>query len=203
MIYDQPVVIRDRVVTVQTMVNLINMIYSKGDVINHALLSRRGFWVDEKVIAQLPYERPQSFQALMHLLKTKDRAGLVRGIEFTPNTVSFTAFPSTQDYTTRKSYEMLAEAMYRHATQTQWVCSKKQEPDNEKYYFRNWLNHIGMGGQENRTYREILLKNLEGNGSFRTKAQLAAYRTRREEEKIERRKAAIEHEELALAGAAN
>lgn len=197
--YGEPIVISDRVVTVQTMVNLLNMIHSKGEILNHALLQRRAFWVDERVIADLPYEKPASFQALTRILKTKERAGLARGIEFTPTSVIFTGFPATNDPAVRKTYEQLARAMYSNASAMKWISSKQQSPDNERYYFRNWLNHIGLSGQENATYREILLKNLDGNGTYRTKAQLVAYRSRRKEERAANLRPVTEQTALATA----
>lgn len=178
-VYNQPIVIRERVVTVQTMINLLNMLYAKGEILNHALLKRNAFRVDESVISDLAYEKPSTFPALQRIMKVQDRAGLVRGIEFTPNTVTFTGFPLTRDHIVREAYETLAASMYRYAASMKWITGMRQNVLNEKFYFRNWLNHLGLTGPENKTYREILLKNLPGNGAFRTNAQLARVRYRR------------------------
>lgn len=191
-IYDQPIVIKDRVVMVQTAINLLNMIYSKCDVLNHALGQKKAFFVDDRVIADLSYERPTTMQALYRTMRLKDRSGFVRGIEFTPNAVVFTGFPTTSDPAVRRAYEKLAEGMYKHASETKWLSSKRQLVENEKYYFRNWLNHIYLSGPENRTFREILMKNLDGNGTFRTKDQLTAFQSRRSRQRAaERREKAM------------
>lgn len=47
-------------------------------------------------------------------------------------------------------------------------CSNvPQQTENEKYAFRCWLLRLGMIGDEFKTAREILLKNLDGNSAWR------------------------------------
>lgn len=176
--YDEPIVIQDRVVSTQTMVNLLNMIYSKGDILNRVVGKPRSFWVSDRVILDLPYEHPQTFKDIARILRVRDEPKL-RGIELTPTAVTFTGFPETNDYVVRRAYEKLAEAMYGHAVNTKWISSKQQPIENERYFFRNWINHMGFKGPENKTYRDILMHNLGGNASFRTRDQFIAHKARR------------------------
>lgn len=44
---------------------------------------------------------------------------------------------------------------------------KPQQTDNEKYAMRCWMLRLGFIGDEFKTAREILLRNMEGNASWR------------------------------------
>lgn len=54
----------------------------------------------------------------------------------------------------------------------------KTQPENEKYTFRTWLLRLGMIGEEFKTARLHLLKNLEGNIAWRDPAQAEAQKAR-------------------------
>lgn len=173
--YGDAVVIKDRFIPVQTMINLINMIGAKGEVLSKSIGKANAFWVSDNIIYDLPYEDPKTFDDLHRILQTAD-GKLVRGIEFTPKSVILSGFPKTNDIVVRGAYETLAEAMYKYASTRKWVSCRRMDSSNEKYYFRIWLNHLGLGGPENKTYREIFMKNLDGNCSYRTRSQLIAHR---------------------------
>ena len=55
--------------------------------------------------------------------------------------------------------------------------SRTQSP-NEKYTFRTWLLRLGLIGDEFKTARMHLLKNLEGNIAWRDPAQAEAQKER-------------------------
>ena len=54
----------------------------------------------------------------------------------------------------------------------------KTHPENEKYTFRTWLLRLGLIGDEFKTARQHLLKNLEGNIAWRDPAQAEAQKER-------------------------
>ena len=54
----------------------------------------------------------------------------------------------------------------------------KTQPENEKYTFRTWLLRLGLIGDEFKTARQHLLKNLEGNIAWRDPAQAEAQKAR-------------------------
>lgn len=179
--YSKPIVIMDRVVTAQTVINLLNMIYSKGDLLSRIVARSRAFWADEKFIYNINYEKPKSIERIQRLSKKSDQSRLVEGIEFTQNSVTFTGFPRTKDAALRAAYEKLAEYMYRHASTVQWVSSKQTAIDSEKYAARTWINHLGMRGAENKLYRDMLLRELSGSAAFRTRDQELARQAKRDE----------------------
>ena len=55
--------------------------------------------------------------------------------------------------------------------------TKTQSP-NEKYTFRTWLLRLGLIGNEFKTARQHLLKNLDGNIAWRDPAQAEAQKER-------------------------
>ena len=51
--------------------------------------------------------------------------------------------------------------------QVRTASPREQQRENEKYALRTWLLRLGFIGEEFKTARTILLKNLDGNGSWR------------------------------------
>ena len=54
----------------------------------------------------------------------------------------------------------------------------RTQSTNEKYTFRTWLLRLGMIGEEFKTARKHLLKNLDGNIAWRDPAQAQAQKER-------------------------
>lgn len=193
--YDGPVVVKDRFIPVQTMINLINMIGAKGEILSKSVGKPNAFWISENIIYDIPYEHPTTFNELNHILLTGN-GNMVKGIEFTPTSVSFTGFPKTNDIVVRGAYETLAEAMYKYAATVKWISPRKMNNTNEKYYFHIWMNHIQLGGRQYKTYRAVLMQNLDGNCSYRTKTQQIAHRYYYESKKKEAEKMAAGTNEM-------
>ena len=53
------------------------------------------------------------------------------------------------------------------ARNQQRVSAKEKEVDNEKYAFRCFLLRLGFIGNEYKTERKILMKNLSGSAAFK------------------------------------
>lgn len=177
-----PVVVWDDNLTIRAMINLVNLIYSKGDLINRSIGRANAFWVAPDLIQILAYERPDNFEDFAQMIGVQDRLCLVKGLEFTPDSIRFTGFPDGVDCILRMTYEKLAKSICDYVKKRQWINTKKLDVENEKYYFRNFLNALGFGGAENKTYRDILLRNLDGNGAYRTNLQFMAYKSRKQSE---------------------
>lgn len=61
----------------------------------------------------------------------------------------------------------------------------KTHSDNEKYTFRTWLLRLGLIGDEFKTARGHLLKNLEGNIAWKDPAQAQAQKERLAKQRLE------------------
>lgn len=67
------------------------------------------------------------------------------------------------------AYTQLITALVEVATNSKRITAKERIVENEKYAFRCFLLRLGFIGDEYKTSRKILLKNLEGNSAFRDK----------------------------------
>ncbi len=72
----------------------------------------------------------------------------------------------------------------------------KTHSDNEKYTFRTWLLRLGLIGDEFKTARQHLLKNLEGNIAWKDPAQAQRQKERLTRQRLEQQAAASAQEVL-------
>lgn len=89
-------------------------------------------------------------------------------IETDGEKVSFPWFADGQDGDTAKAYTHFITALCDMARNQKRVTAKEKPADNEKYAFRCFLLRLGFIGAEYKGERKILLKNLSGNGSFKS-----------------------------------
>lgn len=87
-------------------------------------------------------------------------------------TIEFRCFNSTSHAGVLKSYIQLSILIAAAALNAKSASSKETIPTtgNEKYTFRVWLLKLGMIGDEFKTARLHLLKNLTGNMAWRDRA---------------------------------
>ena len=67
-----------------------------------------------------------------------------------------------------KSYIQFCLALSQMAKDVKGASSKPQQNENPKYAMRTWLLRLGFIGDEFKTARETLTKNLSGDASFRS-----------------------------------
>ena len=88
-------------------------------------------------------------------------------IEITEEKINFTWFPYTTDSDEMAAYTQFISRLCDMARDAKRVSSKPTETDNDKYAFRCFLLRLGFIGNEYKTARKILLRNLTGNSAFR------------------------------------
>lgn len=66
-----------------------------------------------------------------------------------------------------KAYIQLCLAMSEAAKTARTISPKQQQTENEKFAMRTWMIRMGMVGDEFKTAREHLIKNLKGNAAWR------------------------------------
>lgn len=95
---------------------------------------------------------------------------------FTKGTVEFRLFQFDNPTVYRKgglhagqlkSYIQLCLALSQMAKEVRSASAKPQQNQNPKYAMRTWLLRLGFIGEEFKTAREILTKNLSGDAAFR------------------------------------
>ena len=95
-------------------------------------------------------------------------------VEADAEKVSFPWFADGQDGDAAKAYTHFITALCDMARKQKRVTAKERPADNEKYAFRCFLLRLGFIGEEYKNERKILLKNLSGNGSFKSGARKGA-----------------------------
>lgn len=66
-----------------------------------------------------------------------------------------------------KAYIQLCLAMSELAKELRFASPTPQQTENDKYAFRCWMLRLGFIGDEFATAREILLRNMDGDASWR------------------------------------
>ena len=95
-------------------------------------------------------------------------------VETDAEKVSFPWFAGGQDGDAAKAYTHFINALCDMARKQKRVTAKERPADNEKYAFRCFLLRLGFIGEEYKGERKVLLKNLSGNGSFKSGARKGA-----------------------------
>ena len=95
-------------------------------------------------------------------------------VEADAEKVSFPWFADGQDGDSAKAYTHFITALCDMARRQKRVTAKERPADNEKYAFRCFLLRLGFIGEEYKGERKVLLKNLSGNGSFKSGARKGA-----------------------------
>ena len=90
---------------------------------------------------------------------------------FNKGTIEFRLFNSTLHAGEVKAYIQLCLAISHQALVQKSARKTKTQSDNEKYTFRTWLLRLGLIGDEFKTARQHLLKNLDGNIAWKDPAQ--------------------------------
>lgn len=92
-------------------------------------------------------------------------------LEITDTKVSFPWFPGQPDADSVKAYDTFICKLCEMARNQKRVSATEKQVDNEKYAFRCFLLRLGFIGNEYKTERKILLKNLTGSSAFKSGAK--------------------------------
>jgi hypothetical protein len=172
--------------TTQSLNNLAKMFYKNEDLIFQALnvsAERRSRWarpMDEAFIDKVVKRRPRTKSELneawfggyngnpghydSHRYRALNFNNLWRDIQ----TIEVRVFNGSLNCLKVIPYVQLCLAMSVKARSSKSASHKKIATDNPKFNFRVWLvAGLGMVGEEYKTARETLIKNLPGNSAWR------------------------------------
>ena len=164
--------------TVQSLLNLIYMIYTRGDQLSRA--TRGNFYVEKYLIDILTEDEEfESKEELIDFIQGQIEDGRrCDGISFDEENVTFDGFEGVPNSELCSIYRRLAAQMNKFAIGTKRVRPKEITEPNEKYSFRLWLVRVGMSGSEFKADRKELLRRLPGHSAFRTEADRQKWITR-------------------------
>jgi hypothetical protein len=95
-------------------------------------------------------------------------------IETGEDQVSFPWFSDGLDADAVRAYTNFIAALCKMSREQTRVSDTEKTVENEKYAFRCFLLRLGFVGEEYKTDRKILLKNLSGSSSFKSGAKKEA-----------------------------
>ena len=153
--------------TPKTLRNLVNVFYSKEDLIYRALSinpSREHRYcrkTNEKFLRELNKKRPATMAKFADLWYMEAPCG--RNMHY--NSSRYHGLNIHATFT--KGTVEFRLAMTHQALTQKKASARKTETDNEKYAFRCWMLRLGLIGDEFKTCRHHLLKNLTGNAAWR------------------------------------
>ncbi|MCL2213486.1 MAG: amidoligase family protein [Oscillospiraceae bacterium] len=180
--------------TPQTLRNIVNIMASKEELLYKALqvkVNREHYCkkIDTRFLDELNRVRPRSQEQLSRIWYNGSYGGgrynetRYHGLNlhsvFNKGTVEFRLFNSTLHAGEVKSYVQLCLAISNQALQQKSASYSRTQSTNEKYTFRTWLLRMGLIGEDFKTARLHLLKNLEGNIAWKDPAQAEAQKERR------------------------
>ena len=170
----------------RVLTNLIFMLAAKTSFINKAIGVSDAFFVSDALVEELKIANPSTQEEVMEAIHRCGGEDAMKGIRIRGDQFIFTGFPIDP------AYQMFADCMVQTASRIHYAKAKSAPVANEKYTFRVWLNSLGMIGDEYKDARRVLLRNFQGNGSFRTEEQYKSHR-----EKLKKR-AAVEPDFVLL-----
>ena len=173
----------------QTLRNLVNIVNAKEDLLTEALKItpyRRDHYcepVDQRFLERLNRRKPKdldTFKALWygtddwrwhtdpsnHYDSTRYHL-LNLHSAFQGHSLEFRAFNGTMHAGEVKAYIQLCLAISAKAKASKSASPARPQTDNPAYTFRCWLLQLGLIGEEFKTARQHLLKNLPGNAAWR------------------------------------
>lgn len=182
--------------TPQTLRNIVNIMASKEDLLYKTLkikVAREHYCkkTDTRFLDDVNRQRPTTMNQLEHLWYNGESGryqhynrtryhGLNLHSVFYKGTIEFRLFNSTLHAGEVKSYIQLCLAISNQALHQKYASRTKSQSDNEKYTFRTWLLRLGLIGDEFKTARHHLLKNLDGNIAWKDPSQAERQRERLE-----------------------
>ncbi len=180
--------------TPKTLRNIVNIMAAKEELLYKALqvdVARERYCqkADTRFLDELNHRKPKSMNEVErlwyngsggryeHYDDTRYHALNLHSV-FSKGTIEFRLFNSTLHAGEIKSYIQLCLAISHQALVQRGASRSRTQSSNEKYTFRTWLLRLGLIGDEFKTARLHLLKNLDGNIAWRDPAQAEAQKER-------------------------
>ena len=180
--------------TVQTLLNLICMIHSRGALLSKA--TQGNFSADKALIDALGSTTFNSIHELIAYIREWNETNPpLTGITLDSETITFDGFGEAPDADYVQTYMKLAAAMNQMALTQKRVQAKDVDDSNEKYAFRIWLIRLGMNGSEYKEDRKRLMEDLSGHAAFRNDAERERWEAKRKAKRDAKKSAENDGEE--------
>lgn len=165
--------------TAPALINILKLVYTRQSLIT-AMTQSDLIHIDEELMDLLHDEKPDSVERICELLEGEIHADMVRGIDLADGKLTL-SFPFDEADPTRwKHYSALMLAIVDRAKVAHHISGKRLDlkAEEEKYYCRNWLIQLGVGGAEHKETQRVLLDHLHGYAAFRSADKMAAHKAK-------------------------
>lgn len=159
--------------TVGSLMNLLHTFCSREKLLNRCVGCSHTFLMNKKFVKALDDQVPADLPEFFERLEAAGGPAINRGFFIKKDKIEV-SFPYTEEPDIVNAYATLVGMINQMALTQKRVSKAIVKTENEKYTFRVWLMHLGMKGEEYKTCRKVLLKNLPGNAAFRTSDQADA-----------------------------
>lgn len=178
--------------TAQSLRNLANIMASREQLIGKAIRigdNRASYCkvTDKQFLDRLNKRKPRTMEELKRVWYNDDRDlhghydrtryhMLNLHATFTKGTVEFRLFNFASPADGKrnglhagelKSWIQLCMAMSQQAKMVKYASPKQPQIENEKFAMRTWMNRLGLIGEEFKTARMFLMRNLDGDAAWR------------------------------------
>ena len=178
--------------TAQSLRNLANIMASREQLIGKAIRigqNRMGYCqvTDQNFLNRLNTKKPKSMEELERVWYNNDctyhshydstRYHMLNlHATFTKKTVEFRLFNFAEPADGKqngihagelKAWIQLCLAMSQQAKMVRTSSPKQPQIENEKFAMRTWMNRLGLIGEEFKTARTLLMRNLDGDAAWR------------------------------------
>ncbi|GMK39105.1 hypothetical protein PCCS19_21590 [Paenibacillus sp. CCS19] len=150
-----------------TLRNLVNLIYSKQELIAKAV-GFTGNIIEEDFLTAIHDANVDTIEKLMAtIIEVADKSCPGITFDFESRRAIFKFFQGEHDDEKIISYMQFVELLNNTAKTLKYASSKSKGSDNDKFTFRLFLIRLGMKGDLYKIARKVLLERLEGNSAFR------------------------------------
>lgn len=171
--------------TVQSMTNLMHMLYARQDLINR-MLQMNCLRIDEAYIQNLAAASLTCVSDFETMLHDAIRDGQVAGMNLDAGTVSVD-MPYERDSIRWVFYSQLISACVKAAKCAKRVLPRRLDSEADKYHANAWLNRLGFGGAEHKELRRTLMGHLDGYAAFKSADRMQAHKNKLAEQRRIRR----------------
>ena len=171
--------------TVQSMTNLMHMLYARQDLINR-MLQMNCLRIDEAYIQNLAVADLTCVSDFETMLHDAIRDGLVAGMNLDAGAVSVD-MPYERDSIRWAFYSQLISACVKAAKSAKRVLPRRLDSEADKYHANAWLNRLGFGGAEHKELRRTLMGHLDGYAAFKSADRMQAHKNKLAEQRRIRR----------------
>ncbi|MBR6029411.1 MAG: hypothetical protein IKP40_10000 [Clostridia bacterium] len=166
-----------RDVTPAKLKNLVNMLYSRQDIINR-MTDSGCLGIPEVLVERLKEYLPENADDFTSLLDDCRAIAGMTGFDYRDGRVTMT-FPFDESKPEAwTAYATLLQRIYDAAMKATRVFPERVElnEQNEKYFAHVWLQRLGYGGADSKTERKVLLGHLKGYCAFGNSDKMQAHR---------------------------